>query len=323
VTHRDTQAPTQDPGPDHSGLYRNPLALSGGRWIASHTANTLKDQDVGVPGAPRSRFDFRLKELVIGPNGHAVAGRPLTGGIVESVAYYDPFQLKTYQGELWELDPVEVVARPVPPVTRAPALEEPEQQVLDLLGVDALALEAWLRSRKLALIVTRNVTRRDRSDRQQPFNLRVPGGTQTIGADGRVYDVAYLRLFQGDLVRGIENGVYGSAGGRRVLARPLHEPLADNLPAPDAPFGSVPVAPDGSVAALVPAQRAMTWQLLGPDGTPVVNERYWVSFQPGEIRTCTSCHAVNELDQADQPPATNPPVALGRLLQRLKAGGEL
>ena len=94
-------------------------------------------------------------------------------------------------------------------------------------------------------------------------------------------------------------------------------------PAPGAPSGSVALGLDGSMAALVPARRAMSWQLTDPTGEAVVNERYWISFQPGEIRTCASCHGSNELDQAGQPPPTNVPQALRTLLQHLKARGHL
>jgi len=27
-------------------------------------------------------------------------------------------------------------------------------------------------------------------------------------------------------------------------------------------------------------------------GTPVVRERYWLTFQPGEVRVCAACHGV-------------------------------
>jgi len=69
------------------------------------------------------------------------------------------------------------------------------------------------------------------------------------------------------------------------------------------------------VAALVPAHRALSWQLTAADGTPVVRERYWLTFQPGEIRVCASCHGVNALDQAGQSPPANPPQALAQLLE--------
>jgi cytochrome c553 len=86
----------------------------------------------------------------------------------------------------------------------------------------------------------------------------------------------------------------------------------------------VKVAADGSMAALVPADRATTWQLVdstnpgdskkGTDG--VVLARFWLSFRPGEVRVCASCHGVSEKDQTgaafDQ--LKNPPAALAELL---------
>jgi hypothetical protein len=49
-----------------------------------------------------------------------------------------------------------------------------------------------------------------------------------------------------------------------------------------------------------------------------VRERYWVSFQAGEIRSCTSCHGVNATDQAGRTTATNSPIALRSLLEAVK-----
>src|SRR5262249_35645026 len=157
----DTQSPTQTPGPNHSGLYRNPLPLADGTIVAVHTANTKKEQNVGTATAPRSRYDFRLKTLVQGSNGTMVAGQALTGGLRKRVQYYDPYNLVTYDGLLWELSPVEVVARPVPPDTSEPALDVPEQQALGAEGVQLSALKQYLADNDLALIVSRNVTRRD------------------------------------------------------------------------------------------------------------------------------------------------------------------
>ncbi|HEX6881958.1 MAG TPA: hypothetical protein VF530_01180 [Planctomycetota bacterium] len=323
LTHPDTRDPTSTPSANHSGLYRSPLPLADGTLIAAHTANTRKEQNLGTSSMPRSRFDFRLKVLVQGSNGYYRAGQALTRGIRERVQYYDPFQLDTFDGNLWELDPVEVVARPVPPATVEAPLETPERDALTAEGVQPGTLRQWLRANDLALIVSRNVTSRDPNDRQQPLNLRIPGGVQSLAGAGRVYDVAYLRIFQGDLIRGLVNGIFGTQGGRRVLAQPLHTPAAVNPPNPGGPSGSVTLGPDGSMAALVPARRAVSWQLTAPDGTPVVNERYWISFQPGEIRTCANCHGQNELDQVGRPTPTNSPQALRTLLQHLKAQGHL
>ncbi|HEX3535004.1 MAG TPA: hypothetical protein VHT23_12380 [Gemmatimonadaceae bacterium] len=75
------------------------------------------------------------------------------------------------------------------------------------------------------------------------------------------------------------------------------------------------IASDGSFAALVPARRALTWQTTDGAGTPVVRERYWLTFQPGEVRSCPACHGVNSHDQRGQPAPQNPPEALRTLLR--------
>ena len=54
-------------------------------------------------------------------------------------------------------------------------------------------------------------------------------------------------------------------------------------------------------------------------GVPVVRERLWVTFQPGEIRVCASCHGLNNVDQAGGAAPTNSPEALYQLLQAWKA----
>ena len=68
---------------------------------------------------------------------------------------------------------------------------------------------------------------------------------------------------------------------------------------------------DGSQATIVPANRAMTWQLTDAAGASVVRERYWVTFQPGEVRVCGSCHGVNQYDQAGHVPPTEVDMRLG------------
>ncbi len=47
---------------------------------------------------------------------------------------------------------------------------------------------------------------------------------------------------------------------------PMHDSTAYNPINADGPEGSVKIAPDGSMAALVPALRAMSWQLTNEDG---------------------------------------------------------
>lgn len=319
VTHRATRDVTPEggmPSPQHSGFYRNPLPLSGGGIVAAHTAETRADRNEGTRPNPQSRYDFRLKELVPA-GGLWVAGTPLTSGISKTLSYWDPDVLVQYSGQLWELSPVEVRSRPRP-VAGDPPLPAPEQAIFDQESVDTASFRAYLEKRDLALIVSRDVTTRDEADRQQPFNLRVPGGVQTTGASGTIYDVAHLQIFQADQIRGI-GGRTTPDPGRRVLAQVLHDPTAANVPNPSGPPGSVALGLDGSMAALVPAHRAMTWQLTDPAGVGVVRERYWLTFQPGEIRVCTSCHGLNSQDQAGQALPSNPPEALRALLQQWKA----
>ena len=73
---------------------------------------------------------------------------------------------------------------------------------------------------------------------------------------------------------------------------------------------------DGSQATFVPANRAVTWHLTGTNNNDsVVKERYWISFRPGEVRTCANCHGINAVDQLGRTPPTNSPQALHKLLQ--------
>ncbi len=319
ITHPETKSFTSTPTTNHSGLYRNPLPLSSGPLIAAHTTNTANESRRGVS----SDYQFQLKTLKQAGT-YWVADKPLTSGLSKSVTFYGyGGGLVSYSGPLWELSPVEVRARPIPAHAHAP-LGAPEQQVLDEEGVDATVLSSYLRQNNLALVVSRNVTTRDHADRQQPFNLRIAGTTnKTTGTGGKLYDIAFLQFFQGDQIRGF--GLYTTnstpRAGRRVLAQPMHDSsaLANNPVDPTVPAGAVKLGVDGSMAAFVPAQRALTWQLSDTNGGAVVRERFWLTFQPGEIRTCTSCHGVNTKDQANHPAPTNKPEALRSLLQGLKA----
>lgn len=317
LTHPDTRAPSDTPGSDHSGLYRDPLPLSNGKILVSHTANTQADTNLGTRNAPASRYDFRLK-LLDTSGTHAVPGTLATGGISKSVSFYDPDESVSYSGELWEMMAVEVRSRtrPAEPETPLPAIE---QDIFNDAGVDLAEFREYLRQQNLALIVGRNLTARDKNDLQQPTNLRVTGtGTESLPRAGKVYNISWLQIFQGDLIRGYDD----HSGGRRVIAQPMHSVgTGINPHSGGAPSGAVKIAEDGSMAAFVPASRALTWQTSGPSGDAVVRERYWVTFQPGEVRVCSSCHGVNTADHLGNPAPTNPPLALARLLAHWKTGG--
>lgn len=319
LTPLSTRSPASDsnsiPAND-TGAYRNPLMTTDGYLIASHSACTLGEIGGGVDGFPKSSYDFRLKFLQLS-NGFYAPGATLTAGLTNWAVYYDPDALVTQTNTLWEFDPVEVVARQRP-ARVVESVQAPELAAFAAAGVDINKFQNYLRTHELALIVSRDVTTRDHADRQQPYNLRVAGtGHQTIGAGGKIYDVDSLQLFQADQLRGLNFGHAGDPGnGRRVIAQYMHEPAVDNPTA--SILASVKIGPDGSQAAIVPARRAMSWQLTDTNGVGVVRERYWLTFAPGEIRTCTSCHGINETNQAGQLAPTNSPQALVTLLNYWK-----
>src|SRR5439155_12915086 len=99
---------------------------------------------------------------------------------------------------------------------------------------------------------------------------------QTIGAPGKVYDIAWLQIFQADQLRSLNYGNPASPRqGRRVLAQYLHDPAVDNPVFSGSPASSTQLGADGSSAALVPAQRALSWQLTVPIGVGVVLGWWW------------------------------------------------
>ena len=257
--------------PEDQDRYRDPLPLANGSLLVVH--------------------DMRIKSLAL---------ETLTPGTSVNVSYWSPDVLVTHDGPLWEMSPVEVRARPRPAARTTP-LEEPEASVFREEGVNVDAFKADLKKKNLALIVSRDVTRRDEADKQQPFNLRVAGKPAPLA--GKSYEVAHMQFFEGQQVRGV-GGVDSPRPGRRVLARAS---------------SSTKIAADGSMAALVPATRAMTWQTVDPAGKPVVRERYWLTFQPGEVRVCSSCHGVNTRDQLGQAPPAHAPEALRALLREWKS----
>ena len=315
-----TLTPVTTPGdvatvPNDTGYFRNPLPLSDGTIVAAHTRATDQVLNRGTVEAPAWSYAYRLKQLTrVG--AYHVPGETLTDGITRSVSWWTPDVLAAYNGPLWELDPVEVAPR-TRPTSRLAVVPAIEAGVFQAVGVDVAEFRRDLRTRNLALIVSRNVTQRERSDRHQPFNLRVPGGVESIGAPGTVYDVSYLQVFQADPVRGYGDPAQPNPG-RRPLPRPMHETGVTQ--SPGAPSGGLKVAADGSIAGLVPARRALTWQLTGPSGAGVVREREWVSFQAGEIRVCANCHGINTASQTNESEPINPPEALRALLERWKNG---
>ena len=325
ITDRSTEGVTQEggnPQAQHSGHYRTPTPFANGALVCAHTLETHADFNIGTTSNPVSRYNFRIKNMMQSGNVW-VSDQTLTPGFTANVSYYTSTGLITYNLAFWELDPVVVTAR-TKPVAAAAALGAPEQAIFDQEGVNVANFKSYMSQNNLALIVSRNLTTRDKADKQQPFNLHVAGsnGVQTIVTSGKVYDISALQIFQADQLRGLTGTNVQNAPplpGRRPVPVAMHDSAVNNPPNAGGPAGSVKISTlDGSMAAFVPVRRAMTWQMTDPTGTPVVRERYWLTFQPGEIRTCTSCHGINSVDQNNAASPQNSPEALRDLLKYWK-----
>jgi hypothetical protein len=307
-------------------LYRTPVPLADGNLVASYVSNvTQTDYNSGTVAQPVSFYTFRVYSLK--PAGATyVPDVALSSGINIATSYYVGATLVSYNGPAWELDPAEVVAR-TPPVAASYTISPVEAGMFASAGVHVPTFQSYLRSKNAALSICRDVTKRDLHDRQQPFNVKVAwSNTQAVGTAGKIYNVAWVQFLQADLRRGYLLGGAAPAPGRRVVATPLHDTLAENVQTPGAPPGALRLGDDGSFAAIVPAGKALTWHLLDNDAakTSQIKERYWVTFQSGEIRTCANCHGINTSDQTGtlaNPVGSpiNPPQALAALLKLWKA----
>jgi len=325
ITHKNTSSyisDDQQPDATRPGLFRDPMPMTDGTLWAAHSSSPYDDDEtVNDPGYPNpytysSRYDFSIRELVKGgPNKSLIPGAKLNpGGISANIKYFENngYRQVKYNGLMWELQPVEVVAR-TRPASNVTPLPDIEADILDAeLGGEAglQELRDYLVANNLALVIARDVTMR--ADDQQDINLKVADSDhQHAEAGSTPKEIKWLQFFSGQQVRGYR------WNGRRVLGRVIEDHL--NPPSPNAPEGAVKIAEDGSAAAFVPAQRAMAWQTTEPDGTPAVRERLWITFKPGEIRTCTNCHGINTTDVFGNPPPTNSPQALIDLLDWWKA----
>jgi len=312
-------------------LYRTPVPLADGALIASTaTGIDQTDWNRGTISQPSTPWNFRLKSLKL-QSGTYVPDVTLTNGLTITTSYFVPgvSQPVTFTNvSAWELDPAEIVAR-TPPVSTASTVDPIEASVFASNGVHIPTFQNYLVQQNAALSISRNVTKRDLHDRQQPYNLKIAwSNTQTTAPspnNAPIYTVGWVQFLQADLRRGYLLGGGTPAQGRRVVATPLHDTMAENVIVPGAPPGSVRLGDDGSFAAIVPAEKALTWHLLDndPAKTSQVKERFWVTFKKGEIRTCANCHGINTSDQSGTvanpvTKPTNPPQALATLLQSWK-----
>ena len=304
-------------------IYRNPVPLKDANIVASvATGIDQTDWNRGTVTAPSTPFNFRLKSLKVSGSFY-VSDVTLTPGLTITSSYFIPGQAQpvTFSGvAAWELDAAEVTTRTVPTVATS-AIDPIEAACFTTANVHLPTFQNWLTANNYALSVSRDVRFRDQHDRQQPFNLRnVWSGQQITATAGTVYNIGWIQFLQGDLRRGYTMGGAAPAEGRRVVATPMHDGFSENVLTAGAPVGALRLGNDSSFAAIVPAGKALTWHLLDNDAakTSQVKERFWVTFQRGEIRTCANCHGINTANQIGTGKPTNTPQALLDLLAQWK-----
>jgi hypothetical protein len=114
-----TEITAGDPGDALAGgRFRNPLPLSDGTLVASHTSS------VRAPRPGDTLADLRLRSLVFdAASGRYRADQALTAGIKKTLSWWTPSGQQRYAGALWELDAVELRPRAKP--ARAPRSSRP------------------------------------------------------------------------------------------------------------------------------------------------------------------------------------------------------
>ena len=138
----------------------------------------------------------------------------------------------------------------------------------------------------------------DTTDPTKSFATCVVGNVG-VGSEGVGSKVKYLRIAQG-----VGWPYDHKHGGFR------YEPDAKGGPnwTPTRILGTVPVEADGSACFVVPADQAVFFQLLDENQMDLRRMRSFISFQPGENRSCVGCHE----SRAVVPPAPALPMALKR-----------
>src|SRR5690606_16846178 len=111
------------------GRVRNPLPMTTGQVVVSHTSRT---------NVETGSVSLRLREMEIDTDGKLIPGAALTPGITKSITWWDPDNQASFNGELWEIEPVEVVARQRPPAPTS-QLASAERAVLESEQVDETA----------------------------------------------------------------------------------------------------------------------------------------------------------------------------------------
>jgi hypothetical protein len=134
--------------------------------------------------------------------------------------------------------------------------------------------------------------------RPEPTNLATPiSGTSTTVGALNVYNSSLFTVPAGSVVKvRLMEGFSGEEGGVDMFGSTDFDGQSR--------YGEVPLQPDNSFAAIVPANVPFHMQLIDKfalavpvggshgtaTGTPVANEDIWISGRAGEQRFCGGCH---------------------------------
>ncbi len=112
------------------------------------------------------------------------------------------------------------------------------------------------------------------------------------------------------------------------LVKPVSMPDRDTLDIPGFAFGFspvmreilgyVPIEPDGSVKAKVPADVAFTFEIVDASGRRLAGDlgarhQNWLQLRPGEVRECHGCHSADSTLPHGRPGAEGPSLNPGAL----------
>ncbi|MEO5769554.1 MAG: hypothetical protein ABIS92_14470, partial [Polyangia bacterium] len=132
----------------------------------------------------------------------------------------------------------------------------------------------------------------------RPIATRPEPAVTATPISGNGFVVAAINVYNSSLTP-IKNGlVPGSAVKVRLIEGFSGEEGIDTFGTTEfdgqSLYGEVPVKPDGSFAARVPANVPVHMQVLDKFALAIANEPVWISGRAGEQRTCGGCHENRE-----------------------------
>jgi hypothetical protein len=124
--------------------------------------------------------------------------------------------------------------------------------------------------------------------RQEPQVTPSPA----VSGDDKSFTVGALNVYESSIFKDVPKG--SAAKVRLIEGFSGEEGFPDMFGLTEfdgqSRYGEVPVYPDGSFAAKVPANVPLHMQLVDNHAMSLANEAVWISGRPGEQRFCGGCH---------------------------------